>query len=87
MADHPSIIEHIISILTNKYGFAESELEPDVPFEEMDFDSLVLSELAGLLTRAYRVPLIDDELAEAGSIAAVAALVDERVAAAAVSAA
>lgn len=84
MADHPSIIEHINSILTNKYGFPESELAPHVPFEEMDFDSLVLSELAGLLSRAYRVPLIDDELAEAGSIAAVAALVDERVAAAVV---
>ena len=77
-----SISDHIVGILVDKYGYPESDVSVEADLEELDFDSLVLTELAGLLSRAYGVDLVEDELAEAGTLAAIAALVDERIVAA-----
>jgi acyl carrier protein len=76
------ITDYIVKVLVDKYGYPEADLELEASFEELDFDSLVLTELAGLLNRAYGIDLVDDELAEAGCIDAVGLLAEERMAAA-----
>lgn len=73
------ITEFIINVLVDKYGYAQEDLAVEDPFEELDFDSLVFTELAGMLNRAYGVDLVDDDLAEAGSIDAVGRLVEQRM--------
>jgi acyl carrier protein len=73
------ITDYIINVLVDKYGYPEAELEIDTSFETLDFDSLVLTELAGLLNRAFGIDLVDDELAEAGCIDAVGLLAEERM--------
>src|SRR2546421_12998637 len=76
------ITDYIVKILMDKYGYPEAELELDASFEELDFDSLVLTELAGMLNRAFGIDLVHDELAEAGCIGAVGLLAEQRMVAA-----
>jgi acyl carrier protein len=75
-----SVIDFIISVLIDKYGFVEEDLPLDADLEELDFDSLALAELAGALSRVYGISVADDDLDKAGSLAGIAALVDERLA-------
>jgi acyl carrier protein len=75
-----TVSERIAGILADKYGYPPDVLGPQTRFTALDFDSLVLAELAALLGHAYGVALVDDELAEAGSIGEVAGLVERRAA-------
>jgi acyl carrier protein len=47
---------------------------PDTAFEEIEFDSLVLVEVAVGLTKEYGVEVAEEELQRAGSVAATAEL-------------
>ncbi|MFC9454169.1 acyl carrier protein [Streptomyces sp. NPDC056983] len=50
------------------------DITPTTPFTDLDLDSLVLVELAVILSRTYRVPVDEAELAEAGTVDDVVAL-------------
>lgn len=75
----PEITEYVISVLVNKYGYCEADIDLEADLAELAFDSLVLTELSGLLSRAFGVQITHDELADAHSVAAIVALVDVHV--------
>lgn len=77
-----SIASRIVEILAEKYDIPAEELSPATEFDLMGFDSLVLTELAIILEREYRVPVDADELANTDTIAEAAALVGARAVAA-----
>ncbi|GAA4785958.1 acyl carrier protein [Streptomyces ziwulingensis] len=74
-----------ISALIGTYFDVEGkEISGATDFESLEFDSLVLVELAVILTRDYGVEVTDEELAEAETIEATAALVNSKTRALAV---
>jgi acyl carrier protein len=64
---------HLIDILSHKLDLGD-DITPTTPFAELDMDSLVLVELAVILSRTYGVPVDESELAEAGTVDEVVAL-------------
>ncbi|WP_407554448.1 acyl carrier protein [Streptomyces sp. Pv4-95] len=71
-----------MQILSEKFDLGD-DITPTTPFAELDLDSLVLVELAVILSRTYQAPLDEEELTEAGNIDGVIALLEsKRVAAA-----
>jgi acyl carrier protein len=74
------IVGFITGILVDKYGYPAQDVTPDGPLEDLEFDSLVLGELASLLSRAFEVPIEDEDLAEATTVAEMARAVEARMA-------
>ncbi|MET7801228.1 acyl carrier protein [Streptomyces decoyicus] len=64
---------HLIEILSHKFDLGD-HITPTTPFTDLDLDSLVLVELAVILSRTYGVPVDESELAEAGTVDEVVAL-------------
>jgi acyl carrier protein len=63
----------LIDILSHKLDLGD-DITPTTPFSDLDLDSLVLVELAVILSRTYGVPVDESELAEAGTVDEVVAL-------------
>jgi acyl carrier protein len=70
-----AITNRIIAIIGEKYAPDDVGLDATTDFESLDFDSLVLVELAVILTREFGVQGGDDELAATATIGAAAGLV------------
>lgn len=68
----------IARLLTADIPEVPTDLDPAVPFDEADIDSLVLAEVAVVATRRYGVVVQEWELRDAGTMLAAAALVRER---------
>lgn len=80
MAD--SVAERIIAVMAENLQMAAAGITPATVFDDLEFDSLVLVELAVILQREFGVEVSDDELAESKTVGNAAALVNERIAAA-----
>ncbi|MCO6004070.1 acyl carrier protein [Actinoallomurus purpureus] len=80
MAD--SVAERIIAVMAENLQMAAAGITPATVFDDLEFDSLVLVELAVILQREFGVEVSDDELAESKTVGKAAALVNERIAAA-----
>ncbi|MEX1656936.1 acyl carrier protein [Streptomyces pseudovenezuelae] len=65
--------EPILDVLRTHFEVPE-DTSVDTGFEGLDLDSLVLIELAVMLTKQYGVELTGDEIATAGTAAKVAEL-------------
>lgn len=78
MAD--TVTERIITVMAETLETAPGKITADTVFEELDFDSLVLVELAVILQREFGVEVTDDELADSGTVGKAAALVNARLA-------
>ena len=72
-----TLTEQLLTLITTKYA-APPETTADTPFELIDFDSLVLVEVAVVLTGRYHVTVTDEELREAGTIAGAVALLEAK---------
>jgi acyl carrier protein len=72
-----SLVDTVLALAVTK-GEAPEDITPDTPFEDMDFDSLILVELAVALSNTFHVEVTDDELREAGTVAAAAALLADK---------
>ncbi len=68
-----SLTDTVLELAVTK-GEAPEDITPDTPFEDMDFDSLILVELAVALSSTFQVEVTDEELHEAGTVAATVAL-------------
>ncbi|MEU8924779.1 phosphopantetheine-binding protein [Kitasatospora sp. NPDC048545] len=74
------ITERILTILQDKFSL-DGELTATTAFSDLDLDSLVLLELSVILEREFGARIPEDEMAEAGSVAGLAALISARTAA------
>ncbi|WP_063784223.1 acyl carrier protein [Streptomyces sp. SBT349] len=70
--------ELILDILTTEFE-VPADTAVDTDFESLDLDSLVLVELAVMLTKQYDVEVAGDELVAAGTAAKVAELLSAKV--------
>lgn len=64
-----TLAEEILDTLVTDHG-VPAEATADTPFELLELDSLVLVELAVVLSQRYQVSVGDDELHLAGTVAA-----------------
>jgi acyl carrier protein len=71
--EHP--VTKLTEIILANFDTGGRPLEPDTSFESLEFDSLVLVELAVMLTREYAFDVTDEQLADCGTIGAAADLV------------
>jgi len=73
-----AITNRLIEIIDQKYAPDGTELDATTDFASLDFDSLVLVELAVILTREFSVGVNDQELAMSATIGGAAALIADR---------
>ncbi|MFJ8859546.1 acyl carrier protein [Streptomyces sp. NPDC102451] len=67
----------LLDILRSDYDVPDTT-GPDTDFESLEFDSLVLVEIAVDLSRRFDIDVADSELQEAGNIAATVALLKSK---------
>jgi acyl carrier protein len=72
-----TLTEHLLNLLTSKYA-APEDTTAETSFELLDFDSLVLVEVAVALSSRYDIHVTDDELRDAGNIAGTVALLEAK---------
>ncbi|MFE6051073.1 acyl carrier protein [Kitasatospora sp. NPDC056446] len=74
------ISERILELLRDKFSL-EGEVTATTAFSDLELDSLVLLELSVILEREFGARVPEDEMADAGSVAGLAALISARTAA------
>lgn len=80
MTSHTSVQpEAVLDVLTTHFD-VPAGTAANTDFQSLDLDSLVLIELAVILTKQYGVEVDGKELATAGTAAKAAALVSEKTA-------
>ncbi|MEV5277560.1 acyl carrier protein [Streptomyces sp. NPDC051994] len=72
------LADDLIQILTDKYGLPGEDLSPETRFDALEFDSLVMVELAVILERRLGIPVTDDELLSVESIGEAAELLSTK---------
>jgi acyl carrier protein len=72
-----TLTDQLLNMLTTRYG-APEDTAADTSFELLDFDSLVLVEVAVALSSRYDINVSDDELRAAGNIAGTVALLESK---------
>ena len=65
-----SIHDRLATVLNEKFGVAPDKIGPTATFEDLDFDSLALIELALSLQQEFEVFVGDDELSPEQGLAA-----------------
>ncbi|GAB2774823.1 acyl carrier protein [Streptomyces daliensis] len=67
------LTEEVLATVRGKFEAPEGSTA-ETPYEDMEFDSLVLLELAVHLTKEYGVEVTDDEILDAADVTRTAAL-------------
>lgn len=70
-----TLTDQLLEMLTDRYG-APDGITAETEYESLDFDSLVLVEVAVALSNRYDITVTDDELRDAGTVAATVALLE-----------
>ncbi len=73
-----SVTDYLIEILVEKFAAPREALTPDAQFENLDFDSLVITELVVILQGRFGVVLEEGEIAAALTIGELAALLSAK---------
>ncbi|WP_316525727.1 acyl carrier protein [Kitasatospora brasiliensis] len=73
-----TIVEHIATIMAEKFEIPVADVDVTAEFETMKLDSLDLVELAVILTRTYGIELDDFDITDAGSIEKTVAMMREK---------
>ncbi|MEW9517746.1 phosphopantetheine-binding protein [Streptomyces tubercidicus] len=72
------IKDHLVAMMSEKFGLPESELRSGATFEELDIDSLILVELGLLLRKKMGVVLAEGELKPTHTMDDAAAVVESK---------
>jgi len=72
-----TLTDQLLDLIISKYEAPEGTTA-ETSFELLDFDSLVLVEVAVALSGRYAITVTDEELHEAGSIAGTVALLEAK---------
>ncbi len=75
--DHHELTGMLLGIVREKFDAPEG-IDAGTAYEEMEFDSLVLLEMAVHLSKVFDVTLTDDEILENGNIAETAKLLADK---------
>ncbi|MCK2240019.1 MULTISPECIES: acyl carrier protein [unclassified Crossiella] len=73
-----TLSENILELLITDFDVERHQATTDTPYEQLDFDSLTLAEIAVKLTSTYDVEVSEDDLHAHGSPARTAALLLSR---------
>ncbi|SEN90446.1 acyl carrier protein [Actinacidiphila rubida] len=76
------LLDCLIQMIVDKYGLDAAQLSPHTRFEDLEFDSLVMLELAVALELRLGIPVSDEELLSVESIGEAVDLLDAKVVAA-----
>ncbi|WP_037856537.1 acyl carrier protein [Streptomyces sp. NRRL S-31] len=74
-------VARIIAIICEHFDTGDTEVSAATDFESLEFDSLVLVELAVILTNEFGVEVTDEELANGRTVGESAAIVARKSAA------
>lgn len=69
-----SAVARVVTLVSEHFDTGGNPLSAATDFESLEFDSLVLVELAVILTREFGVEITDEELADGRTIGETAAL-------------
>jgi acyl carrier protein len=72
-----TLTDQLLDLITSDYE-APEDTTAETSFELLDFDSLVLVEVAVALSGRYDITVTDEELQEAGNIAGTVALLEAK---------
>lgn len=72
-----TLTEQLLNFFISKYA-APQDTTAETSFDLLDFDSLVLVEVAVALSTRYDIHVTDDELRAAGNIAGTVALLEAK---------
>ena len=69
-----AVVDRIVDIMVDTFALPREELTPEVDFDSLNLDSLVLTELSVILENRYGVPVAEAEVAAARTVGGVAQL-------------
>jgi acyl carrier protein len=72
-----TLTDKLLDLIISKYA-APQDTTAETSFELLDFDSLVLVEVAVALSGRYAITVTDEELSKAGDIAGTVALLEAK---------
>ena len=72
------MLEQLKEILSNKLKVSPESITPDATREDIELDSRAVVELSLLLKSELDLDISDDDLLEAGTVADMVALMEER---------
>ncbi|MGH4011148.1 MAG: acyl carrier protein [Pseudonocardiaceae bacterium] len=70
--------ERVTSLLVDRFGVAESDLQPDRTLGDLSFDSLIVIEFGLSMNKEFGVAIADDELDDEFTVADVVSLLQEK---------
>lgn len=70
--------ERVTSLLVDRFGVIESDLQPDRTLGELSFDSLIVIEFGLSMNKEFGVAISDDELNDEFTVADVVNLLQEK---------
>lgn len=74
-----STVRRLVALIVENFDVDEATMTPNTDLESLAFDSLVFVEMSLLFSREFYVEVGDDELTEAGTVAKIAELLDDRL--------
>jgi acyl carrier protein len=77
-----TVLQQLTTLLVERFGVTDSEVNADSTFAELDLDSLALVEIALVAQKEFNVPIGEDELSPEDTVQTMVELVDAKRAAA-----
>jgi acyl carrier protein len=77
MTQTQTLTEQLLNLIVSKYA-APADTTAETSFELLEFDSLVLVEVAVALSGRYGITVTDEELREAGNVDGTVALLEAK---------
>jgi acyl carrier protein len=71
-----TIYPQLASLIASSFGIPEDQITPDTTFEDLEFDSLALVELAVVVQHEFGLKIEDDALDAGDTLARAAELID-----------
>jgi|HubBroStandDraft_5_1064220.scaffolds.fasta_scaffold1573651_1 acyl carrier protein len=71
-----SIYPRLATLIASTFGIPEQQISPDATFEDLEFDSLALVELALTVQQEFGVEIKDDAITSQDTLARAAELID-----------
>lgn len=72
------VLNRTTDILVEHFDLPREEIEPSTTYDSLDLDSLILMELSIVIQRDFGIEVSEQELMEARSIGATAALIESK---------
>ncbi len=76
---HATITDRIITIIDGNFDTGDSVVAADTDLDSLGFDSLVLVEMALIISREFGATITDEELARCVTVDDVAQITEEKI--------